>query len=100
MSRPAQKVRHGVFVPLEVREKRDKRGKSPLPLPLELRDKRDKRDKPISPSPFRAVRALSLVANEQLFRQPPHYAEQIEWVSVWTSRDRKSTRLNSSHLGI
>ena len=45
MSRPAQRGRHGVFAPLEVREKRDKRGKSPLPLPLELRDKRDKRGK-------------------------------------------------------
>jgi hypothetical protein len=52
MSRPAQKVRHGVFAPLEVRDKRDKRSKSPLPLPLELRDKRDKRDKPITPLTF------------------------------------------------
>ena len=49
MSRPAQKVRHGVFAPLEVRDKRDKRSKSPLPLPLELRDKRDKRDKTTPP---------------------------------------------------
>ena len=81
-----------------VREKRDKRGKSPLPLPLELRDKRDKRDKPISPSPFRAVRALSLVANEQLFRQPPHYAEQIEWVSVWTSSTEGADRAGTIRL--
>jgi hypothetical protein len=60
MSRPAQKVRHGVFAPLEVREKREKRGKSSLPLPLELRDKREKRGKPSLPVTFpRFSRSIS-----------------------------------------
>jgi hypothetical protein len=71
MSRPAQRVRHCVFAPLEVREKRDKRdkrGKSPLPLPLEVRDKREKRDKSTPPH-LSALMALmaheSLVANQR-----------------------------------
>src|SRR5262245_64243794 len=32
--------------------------------------------------------------------QPPHCCRIGEWCIVFTGRDRKSTRLNSSHLGI
>ena len=85
MSPPAQKVRHGVVAPLEVREKR---GKSLSPPSLELRDKRDKRDKRGKSSlaltfPRLSRFSRSIAGGKPAFvRSPTLYAEQIEWVSV------------------
>ena len=65
MSPPAQKVRHGVVAPLEVREKR---GKSLSPPRWSCAISAISAVSPHSPSPFRAYRAFraaSLVANQR-----------------------------------
>src|ERR1017187_4835158 len=76
MSPPAQKVRHGVVAPLELRDKRDKR------------DKRGKRGKSSLALTFPRLSRFSrsIAGGKPAFvRSPTLYAEQIEWVSVWTS---------------